>query len=109
MNLEFNYENIDPETMKGWERECRNKCRREMIQYLKKFPDAMPEEKRYLNSWVRSGHSPYENGWYIVNDSGGPMDFICAMQFLGDEYQAYLEDPDGNDSCTADFGDDLPF
>ena len=122
MNLEFNYENVDPETLKEWEREYRNKCRREMTQYLKTFLDATPEEKRHLSSWVRSGHSPYENGWYIANDSGGPMDFISAMRFLDDEYQAYLENPDGyygccstpespdgNKSCTADSGENPPF
>ena len=92
---EFDYENVDPETLKKWEREYRNECRREMTQYVKDFPDATPEEKRALSSWVRSGHSPYENGWYIANDSGGPMDFINALRFLEDEYQEYLKDPEG--------------
>ena len=65
-----------------------------MRQYLKDFPDATPEEKRDLSSWVRSGHSPYENGDYIVTDSGGPMDFINARRFLEAEYQEYLKDPE---------------
>lgn len=65
-----------------------------MRQYLKDFPDATPEEKRDLSSWVRSGHSPYENGDYIVTDSGGPMDFINARRFLKAEYQEYLKDPE---------------
>lgn len=56
---DFDYKNVDPETLKEWDREYRNKCRREMTQYLKDFPDATPEEKRALSSWVRSGHSPY--------------------------------------------------
>ena len=91
----MDYENVSPEILKEWEREYRNKCRREMTQYLKNFPDATPEEKRALSSWVRSGHSPYENGDYIANDSGGPMDFINARRFLEDEYQEWLKDPDG--------------
>jgi len=91
----MDYENVSPEALKEWEREYRNKCRREMTQYLKDFPDATPEEKRALSSWVRSGHSPYENGDYIANDSGGPMDFINAQRFLEAEYQEYLKDPEG--------------
>ena len=66
-----------------------------MQRYLKQFPDVTPDEKMALRSWVRSGHSPYENGWYIATDSGGPMDFINASRFLEDEYQEYLKDPEG--------------
>ena len=65
-----------------------------MRQYLKDFPDATPEEKRDLSSWVRSGHSPYENGDYIATESGGPMDFIHARRFLEDEYREYLKNPE---------------
>ena len=115
----IDYENVDPEILKEWDREYRNKCRREMTQYLKDFPDATPEEKCELSSWVRSGHSPYMNGDNIV-DYGGPMDFINARRFLEDEYQEYLKDPesycghpDEPVSCqvlsTGSDGDDLPF
>jgi len=90
----IDYENPGPETLKEWENEYRNKCRREMRQYLKDFPDATPEEKRDLQRWVRSGHSPYDNGDYIATDSGGPMDFINARRFLEEEYQEYLKDPE---------------
>ena len=115
---EFDYENVDPETLMEWEREYRNKCRREMTQYLKDFPDATPEEKRALSSWVRSGHSPYVNGDNIVNDYGGPMDFINARRFLEELYQDYLKSPEGhrdapeNESrnlLNADSSSDLPF
>lgn len=90
----IDYENVSPEILKEWEKEYRNKYRREMTQYLKGFPDVTPEEKRALSSWVRSGHSPYENGDYIATDSGGPMDFINAQRFLEGEYQEYLKDPE---------------
>lgn len=90
----IDYENPTPETLKEWKKEYRNKCRREMRQYLKGFPDATPEEKRDLGSWVRSGHSPYENGDFIATESGGPMDFINARRFLEDEYREYLKDPE---------------
>ena len=65
-----------------------------MSQYLKLFPDATPEEKSALRSWVRSGHSPYENGDFIATDSGGPMDFINARRFQEELYQEYLKNPD---------------
>ena len=114
----INYENPSPETLKEWKKEHRNKCRREMRLYIKDFPDATPEEKRDLNSWVRSGHSPYENGDYVATDSGSPMDFINARRFLEEAYQEYLKDPeayrgspdpteyasDDSESCV-----DLPF
>ena len=115
---EFDYDNVDLETLKEWRKEYRNKCLREMRQYLKDFPDATPEEKRDLSRWVRSGHSPYDNGDYIATDSGGPMDFIRARRFLEEEYQEYLKDPDGYlgkpDRCESfsvnqDPSGDLPF
>ncbi len=114
----IDYENVSPETLKEWEKEYRNKCQREMRQYLKYFPDATPEEKRDLQRWVRSGHSPYDNGDYIATDSGGPMDFINARRFLEYEYQEYLKDPEAYRgspdpaefiSGNSESDDDLPF
>ena len=118
---DFDFENVDPETLKEWETEFRRKDQRDMRKYLKQqFPDATPEEKNALRSWVRSGHSPFENGWYVVTDSGGPMDFISAMRFLEEEYKEYLKDPEGYrghpdeqpenlNSPSGSSGDDLPF
>ena len=118
---DFDYDNVDPETLKEWEAELRRKDWRDMRSYLKQFPDATPEEKKELRSWVRSGHSPYENGWYIAADSGKPMDFINSMRFLEDEYQEYLKNPESflghpdkpvihsDSSPGSDGNDDLPF
>lgn len=94
MTYDFDYENVDPETLKEWKTELLKEFKREMRSYLKQFPDATPEEKRDLRRWVNAGHSPYENGDFIVNDDGGPMDFINAQRFLEVEYQEYLKDPD---------------
>ena len=118
----IDYENVSPETLKEWEREYRNKCRREMTRYLKDFPDATPGEIRDLRRWVRSGHSPYENGDFISTESGGPMDFISAMRFLEEEYLEYLKDPESirgrpdpdvatisGPSYDPDTGEELPF
>ena len=118
---DFDYDNVDPETLKDWEAELRRKDQRDMRKYLKQqFPDATPEEKKALRSWVRSGHSPFENGWYVVTDSGGPMDFISAIRFLEEEYQEYLKNPEGYrghpdeqpenvNPPSGSSADDLPF
>ena len=114
----IDYENIDPDVLKEWDKEHRKICRREMTRYLKDFPDATPEEKRALNSWVRSGHSPYENGDFISAESGGPMDFINAIRFQEEMYQEYLKNPEdffsvpdgsGRVSPQKDTNSDLPF
>ena len=106
MTDDFDYENVDPETLREWKTELRREFKREMRPYLKRFPDATPEEKRDLRRWVNSGHSPYENGDYIVNDDGRPMDFIGAQRFLEVEYREYLKDP-GNYKGTQDSGEHL--
>ncbi len=107
MTDDFDYENVDPETLREWKAELLQEFKREMRSYLKRFPDATPEEKRDLRRWVNSGHSPYENGDYIVNDDGGPMDFISAQRFLEAEYQEYLNDPDAYRE-TQDSEEHLP-
>ena len=117
---DFDYNNVDPDTLKEWEAELRRENWRDMRSYLKQFPDATQQEKRALRSWVRSGHSPYENGDYIANESGEPMDFINASRCMEELYQEYLKDPEGfcrqveeqrvniYSSLSPD-SDDLPF
>lgn len=120
MTDDFDYENVDPETLRERKAELLREFKREMLSYLKRFPDATPEEKRDLRRWVNSGRSPYENGDYIVNDDGGPMDFISAQRFLEAELREYLNDPDTyrGTQCSeehapqkddSETGDDLPF
>ena len=50
-------------------------------QYLKEIPDITKDELRDLKDWVKSGHSPYENGDYICLEGGGPVDFVSALRF----------------------------
>ena len=117
---DFDYDDVDPETLKAWESEYRRKTWRDMRNYLKRFPDATPEEKKALRSWVRKGRSPYDNGWYIANESGEPMDFINSLRFLEDEYKEFMKDsegyqgrpnerPDNTNSSSGSSTDDLPF
>lgn len=71
MTNDFDYENVDSKTLKEWKAELLREFNREMLTYLKLFPDATLKEKRDLRRWVNSVHSPYENGDYIVNDMAG--------------------------------------
>ena len=114
----IDYDNVSPETVKEWEKEIRRKNQRDMRSYLKRFPDATPDEKAALRSWVRAGNSPYENDSYVVTESGRPMDFISAQRFLEEEYQEYLKYPEGfrghpetieTTNCNLGTGKDLPF
>ena len=117
----IDYDNVSPETMKEWEKEIRRKNQRDMRSYLKRFPDATPDEKAALRSWVQAGNSPYENDAYVVTESCAPMDFISAQRFLEEEYQEYLKDPEGyrdhpdepaiyaDSSPGSDGNEDLPF
>lgn len=43
------------------------------------------EERNELKKWVQSGNSPYDNGWYIATEAGGPMDFVNALRFIETE------------------------
>ena len=63
-------------------------------QYLKEIPDITKEELKDLKDWVKSGHSPYENGDYICFEGGGPVDYVNAQRFLDDlakEHEAELK------------------
>ena len=95
----IDYDNVSPETMKEWEKEIRRKNQRDMRSYLKRFPDATPDEKAALRSWVQAGSSPDENDAYVVTESGAPMDFISAQRFLEEEYREYLKDPEAFRGC----------
>jgi len=117
---DFDYNHADPETMKEWEAEFCRQNWRDMHSYLKRFPYVTPEEKKALRSWVRSGHSPYENGDFIATETGNPMDFINALRFLEDVYLECLKNPEDYRASPEDLdfvqplstesdGVDLPF
>ena len=40
-----------------------------MKDYLKENPDATPEEKAELRSWVMTGHSPYDNPYSVWGET----------------------------------------
>ena len=65
-----------------------------MWAYLKRFPDATAWEISALRDWVKEGNSPYENGDYVWDEKGHPLDFINTMRFWDGLRQEWLEDPE---------------
>ena len=100
------------------------RAHREMLKYLKQFPDATAEEIAALRQWVNEDNSPYENSDGVYNDSCHTMDFINTLRFWDSMYREWLEDPkdftkrylssgDETDNTPTDFqeprDDNLPF
>lgn len=52
--------------------------------YIKEVPMSV-NERNELQKWVQSGHSPYDNSWYIATEAGVPMDFVNALRFIETE------------------------
>lgn len=51
------------------------------LKRYEKEVDMTNNERKELHKWVAAGHSPYDNGDYICNENGWPMDFVNAMRF----------------------------
>lgn len=105
--------------MKFWKKvpqEVRTILSEQYQQYVKEVP-MTPVERKQLQDWVRSGHSPYDNGWYIATEAGTPMDFVNALRMSEDmedmipEYDTQYDDvvfiP--NDPEEVDPFEELPF
>lgn len=60
---------------------------REQLKQYKKEISMTKEELQELEEWVASGRSPYDNGNYIYNNYGYPMDFVSALRFLNEEQE----------------------
>lgn len=76
------------------------------------------EERNELKKWVQSGNSPYDNGWYIATEAGGPMDFVNALRFFETEtsvdviYDTVADDivfVAGKGTSADPLTEDLPF
>ena len=65
-----------------------------MWAYLKRFPEATAWEISALRNWVKEGNSPYENGDYVCDEKGYPLDFINTMRFWDGLRQEWFEDPE---------------
>lgn len=71
-------------------------------------------ERKDLYSWVASGKSPYENGYYYYYENGSLMDFVDASRFneelchmlenmSDEEREEYLGRPDDSDDFSDQF------
>ena len=69
-------------------KEDRAYLRKLMKDYLKKVPDATPEEKAELKVWV----IPYDNPYSVWGEDGFPLDYISAGRFWED-----FDPPEEND------------
>ena len=49
---------------------------KDMHSCLKKHPDATPCEKDSLLQWVEAGESPWNNPYFLYDETGYPMDYI---------------------------------
>ncbi len=69
--------------------ECQIILAAELKEYERRFKDMTSEERHLLHMWVRNGNSPYDNGDYVCDDSGFPVDFISTLRFWSDMQEYY--------------------
>ena len=68
-----------------------------------------PQEQRELRDWVAKGNRVYENGDYLADEDGRPMNFLDAYRFYDDlkglskeEVFALLRYREVDDSTVSD-------
>lgn len=57
---------------------------RRLRRYIAENRDMSPDERVKLDSWIASGHDPYDNPYMLYDDSGILMDFISAIRAVND-------------------------
>jgi hypothetical protein len=72
------------------------------------------EEKKDLGEWVASGHSVYDNPYFLYDESGCPMSFIEGCRFAEELWEGHDshsgEGANGTDDECYDVEDeDIPF
>lgn len=68
-----------------------------LTEQLKKYEKEMKmtsEERQELHKWVARGRSPYDNGDYICDENGCPMDFVSALRFMDEQMEWYENLPE---------------
>ena len=77
--------------------------RPDVKQYLKKYPDITPEEKKELLRWIKDGNSPYYNDRDIFDADDRPVDFIDAIraerEYWEEQYRIRHEIDTSNCAC----------
>lgn len=56
--------------------------RRRIHEYLAENSDMSSDERSAFQSWIASGHDPYDNPYMLYDDSGVLMDFIAAIRIV---------------------------
>lgn len=101
----------------GISKEARLMLTNDLQRYAKEV-EMSKSEYEELCQWVQAGHSPYDNGWYMVTDWGAPMDYISAKRIVESgmdlmvAYDAANDEPVfyvQKDDSEATVGDELPF
>ena len=64
--------------------------RPDVKEYLKKYPDATEVEKQALAQWLKDGYSFLDNGYFLTDDSGYPLDFIQGERMLPHMQEAFM-------------------
>ncbi len=61
----------------------------EQLKEYEKHTSMRKEERRELHEWVSRGRSPYDNGDYLCDSDGYPLDFISALR-MNQELQEWF-------------------
>lgn len=87
-----------------------------LSEQLKRYESSIQmtkEEKKELRKWVAAGNSPYENGDYIYDENGWPLDFVRASRFVEEQMEWFNSlTPEEQEQELRDLhneGTELPF
>ncbi len=69
--------------------ECQMILIKQLKEYERSFTDMTKEERHLLHMWVRKGNSPYDNGDYVCDGGGYPLDFVSTLRFWEDVQEDY--------------------
>lgn len=69
--------------MNHTDKERRKILRQELKDYIS-TRKVTPDDLKELREWIRSGHSVYENPWFIYGENGWPLDFLAAAEAAED-------------------------
>lgn len=75
---------------------------KEQLRKYKKNMTMTKEELHELESWVAAGNSPFNNGDFIYEENGWPMDFVSAMRFVRDMMDELNESSVEERACVMD-------
>lgn len=66
------------------QKDLRDMFREQLKEYKASVGPMTPEERKELDKWADSGHSPYDNPYLLYGGDGTLMGFIDAMRTAED-------------------------